>query len=243
MWVSSSPPVARPLTAIGSLFDGEVSLTRQSSLVQANILGPMFLSLELGEQLAWLACISRKGRYLDQLTQVRARVLRVVVLEDRTTLNIDFVRIGVNSANFVQNNVAISDHCWLKLFRNCCIAEGVPIKARREVEQGLEIPFYLMAALGGFDRVADYAGQLVLKGFETLFVPIRKTEGSIIWHLITKPNRRRISYNAMYALSDQADRTVRIQDLFTSRHFLGWVSNAGQYAGKKNIPICFSFEC
>jgi hypothetical protein len=201
----------------------------------------MFLTLELGEQLAWLASIGRKGRYLDQLTQVRARVVRTVVLEDRSTLHIDFVCIGFASAKFVQNTVALADHCWLKLFRNCCIAECVPVKARQEVEQGLEIPFYLMAALGGFDRVADYAGQLVLKGFETLFVPIRKTEGSIIWHLITKPNRRRISYNAMYALSDQADRTVRIQDLSTSRHFLGWVSNASQHAGRYKLPICLHF--
>jgi hypothetical protein len=197
----------------------------------------MYLSLELGEQLAWLACIGQKGQYLDQLTQVRARILRVVVLEDRTTVNIDFVCVGVASEKFVQKNVAPTDHCWLKLFRNGCIAGGVPVRARQEIREGLEIPFSLMAALGGFDRVAFYAGQLVLKGFETLFVPMRKTQGSIIWHLVTKPNRRRVSYNAMYALSDQADRTVSIQDLSTSRHFLGWISNASQHAGKRDIPI------
>ena len=114
---------------------------------------------------------------------------------------------------------------------------------REEEEKGLELPFSLMATLGGFDRVANYAGQLVLKAFETLFVPIKKRGKSIVWHLITKPNGRRISYNAMYALPEPPDSTVCMQDLYDARHFLGWVSNASQHAGKLRLLVCLRSEC
>jgi hypothetical protein len=194
----------------------------------------MFLRLEIGEQLAWLASICRKGISPDQLTSVSAIVTQTGskdVIGSETTVHISF---GFGKSP--QDALSADDLCWLKLFRNCCIANGVSVNTRQEEEKGLEIPFSLMAMLGGFDRVADYAGQLVLKGFETLFVPMKKRGGSIIWHLITKPNGRRISYNAMYALPGQPDATVCLQDLYDSRHFLGWVSNASQHTG---IPTAF----
>lgn len=217
------------LTITDSLLDGRVTFTRLSSLVHVDIAGPMFLRLEIGEQLTWLASICRKNMSPDQLTSVSAIVSQAGskgVLGGNTTVNINFA-----VKKFVQNAHSADDQCWLKLFRNCCIANGVSVNIRQEEEKGLEIPFSMMATLGGFDRVADYAGQLVLKGFETLFVPMRKSGGSIIWHLITKPNGRRISYNAMYALPGQPDATVCMQDLYDSRHFLGWVSNASQHTG------------
>lgn len=191
----------------------------------------MFLTLEIGEQLAWLASICRQGLFPDQLTLVKPVVSTAGgkrVLGSGTILNISFA-----SEKFLQDAHSAEDHCWLKLFRNCCIANGVSVKTREEEEKGLELSFSLMAKLGGFDRVADYAGQLVMKGFETLFVPIKKTGGSIIWHLITKPNGRRISYNAMYALPESPDSAVCMQDLSHSRHFLGWVSNASQHTGTR----------
>lgn len=189
----------------------------------------MFLTLEVGEQFAWLASICRKGLFPDQLTLVKPIISTAGgkrVLGSGTTLNISFA-----AEKFVQDAHSADDHCWLKLFRNCCIANGVSANNREEEEKGLELPFSLMATLGGFDRVAEYAGQLVLKGFETLFVPMKKRGESIVWHLITKPNGRRISYNAMYALPEPPDSTVCLQDLYDSRHFLGWVSNVSQHTG------------
>jgi hypothetical protein len=212
-----------------SLPDGEVTLSRRSSRVYVEIAGPMFLTMEIGEQLAWLACICRKGLFLDQPTTVRPTISQACgeeVPENGTTLNISFT-----SDKFVPAAGSVNNCCWLKLFRNCCVAEGFSVSTRQEEEKGLELPFGLMATLGGFDRVANYAGQLVLKGFEALFVPMKKSGGSIVWHLLTKPNGRRISYNAMYALTEQLDPTVCMQDLYDSRHFLGWVSNASQHAG------------
>jgi hypothetical protein len=218
--------------------NGEVTLSRRSSLVHVDIVGPMFLTMEIGEQLAWLACVCRKGLFPDELTLVKPSVSPAGskgVVGRGTTLN-----IGFESSKVVEDTGLANDRCWLKLFRNGCVADGISVCTRQEDERGLELPFSMMATLGGFDRVASYAGQLVLKGFETLFVPMRKKGGSIIWHLLTKSNGRRISYNAMYALLEQPDPTVCMQDLYDSRHFLGWVSNASQHAGSQT-HICISF--
>ncbi|GAB7326961.1 hypothetical protein MBLNU13_g10914t3 [Cladosporium sp. NU13] len=214
------------------LLDGEVTLTQKSSIVRVNIAGPVLLIMEIGEQLAWLASVCRKGMFPDHLTLVRPDISHTKagdMHKGTVTVNISF------TFEKLENDTrATSNLCWLKLFRNCCIADGVSVNTRQEGEEGLELPFSMMATLGGFDRVANYAGQLVLKGFETLFVPVRKSGESLVWHLITKPNGRRISYNAMYTLSDQADPTVCMQDLYDSRHFLGWVSNASQHTGTKD---------
>lgn len=228
MYVVLLPSLCLRLTAIGTLPNGEVTLTRQSSLVHVDVAGPMFLGLDIGEQIAWLASVCRKGLFPDQLTSVRPILWTAgsKSVPAGGTLNISFA-----SKKFVHDAHSVDGRCWLKLFLNCCIADGVSVSTRQEDEKGLEMPFSLIATLGGFDRVADYAGQLVLKGFETLFVPMKKSGGSIIWHLVTKPNGRRISYNAMYALPGQPDATVCMQDLYNSRHFLGWVSSASQHTG------------
>ena len=192
--------------------------------------------MEIGEQLAWLACVCRKCLFGDQLALVRPILSRTGgkgVLKEGASLNISFA-----TEKFVEDTRSVADNCWLKLFHNCCIADGVTVNTRPEDEKGLELSFSLMATLGGFDRVANYAGQLVLKGFETLFVPMKRSGGSIIWHLITKPNGRRISYNAMYELAEPADPGVCVQDLYVSRHFLGWVSNASQHAGEVHPFLC-----
>lgn len=227
------------LTITDSLLDGQVTFTRRSSVVHVDVAGRMFLTLEVGEQLAWLASICRKGLFPDLLTFVRPAISTADhkgVIGRETTINISFA-----FEKFIQGARSVDDRCWLKLFRNCCITDGVSVNTRQEDEKGIEIPFSLMATLGGFDRVTDYAGQLVLKGFETLFVPMKKTGGSIIWHLITKPNGRRISYNAMYALPEEPDATVCMQDLSHSRHFLGWVSNASQHTGRQCYVLRLAF--
>ena len=116
----------------------------------------MFLTLEAGEQLAWLASICRKGLFTDQLTLARPIISNAGgkrVVGSGTTLNISFA-----SEKFAQDFDSTDDRCWLKLFRNCCITDGDSVNTRQEDEKGIEIPFSLMATLGGFDRVTVYAG-------------------------------------------------------------------------------------
>lgn len=90
----------------------------------------------------------------------------------------------------------------------------------------------MMAQLGGAHRATYWNGQLVLKGFETLFVPVKKADTCIVWHLVTKSNRRRVSYNSAEKFGQKCEQPVYVGDLLEYRHFLGWVGSASQHAGE-----------
>jgi hypothetical protein len=196
----------------------------------------MFLILEILEQLAWLGCICRQGNPSGGLTSVRPVALPA-------HFSITDLYPGADGGllcPFLSFDVTFQSHpvehiddgmCWRKLFRNICVADDFPVSLRREDELGLELPFDMMAQLGGAHRATYWNGRLVLKGFETLFVPVKKDGGCISWHLVTKANCRRISFNAADDLGDRCEQQVYVEDLLSSRHFLGWVPRASQHAG------------
>jgi hypothetical protein len=214
--------------------DGEVSISSHSSYLDVHVTGSIFLKLEIGEQLAWLGCVCRMGSFADRLTSVTPTVLRLpqtvalpATSSERLSPLISFdIRFALNPIKHINDGT-----CWGKLFRNMCVAEDFPISLRRGEKLGLELPFDMMAQLGGAHRVAYWNGRLVLKGFETLFVPVKKDGACISWHLVTKANCRRISFNAAGDLGEGCEQQVFVEDLLSSRHFLGWVPRASQHAG------------
>ncbi len=118
--------------------------------------------------------------------------------------------------------------CWLPIFTNPIIAQGFPIPVRAHGEQGLEIPLEMMAALGGARHAVDFGGGLMLKGYSTLFVPTRRYEDSIQWHLICERNGERISYREGSA---QCPNRLLLEDLNheelkNTRAYLGWWKEA-----------------
>jgi hypothetical protein len=90
---------------------------------------------------------------------------------------------------FVENG-----KCWHHLFRAPVIVTGFPILARDHNEEGLEINLEMMSRLGGADRATIFDGQLIIKGFSTIFVPTARAHNSILWHLLRKSDDERISY-------------------------------------------------
>jgi hypothetical protein len=213
--------------------------------VFVDVTGPVYLSIEVGEQLAWLGCICRTSESPDRMTLVSP----IVSLVDRsgrskqpiTSLhrvgpNVTSFEITFASSKYLDDNSAKDGTCWHKLFRNICVADGFPVRTRPGEEHGLEIPFDMMAQLGGAHRATYWGGQLVVKGFETLFVPVKKTDACISWHLVTKTNRRRVSYNSAEELNHGLEHPVHVGDLLDCRHFLGWVPEASQHAGEWSEP-------
>lgn len=199
--------------------------------------------IEIGEQLAWLGCICRIENLSDTLTSASpivslAGFSNVSKMGEHTTTFSDrpgscvAFNIAFQHKEHLDNYQAKEGTCWRKLFRNICIADGFPVSTRRGDELGLELPFHMMTQLGGAHRATYWNGQLVLKGFETLFVPVKMADACISWHLVTKANCRRISYNAAGRLGQACEQTVYVEDLFESRHYLGWVPAASQHAGE-----------
>ena len=126
--------------------------------------------------------------------------------------------------------------CWQHLFANPVIALGFPVPQRAEGFLGLEIPVEIMAALGGARHAIDFEGGLVIKGLAMMFVPIKREESQIQWHLIQGTSfsngglRNRIARRAML-------EQVNHESLATKRSFLGWWAEAATHLGTADASI------
>ncbi|CZR64828.1 uncharacterized protein PAC_14727 [Phialocephala subalpina] len=123
--------------------------------------------------------------------------------------------------------------CWYPLFINPVIARGFPVPSRDNGEAGLEISVEMMAALGGARYAVEFEGGLLLKGLSAMFVPIKRYEGSIQWHLIHNTAKNRLPYSEVKvrcpdrALLDE----VGHESLQSTRAFLGWWRTSKTYLG------------
>lgn len=114
--------------------------------------------------------------------------------------------------------------CWFPLFCGASIAWGFPI-AERQNETGLEMPIQMMAAIAGVRHAMEFEGGVVLKGFSSMFVPIRREEDRVQWHLISSsdcetrlPYREALRHCPNRALVNE----VSLEDLNRTRAIIGW---------------------
>lgn len=121
--------------------------------------------------------------------------------------------------------------CWYHLFRNPIIAKGYPIPARESGERGLEISISIMAVLGNASWAIRFDRTLFLKGFSSLFAPMKRIGSSILWHFMTHADGKRMSYNeglSLGPITDIFDPSL----LEAGRHFVGWTPSANIFTGK-----------
>jgi hypothetical protein len=129
--------------------------------------------------------------------------------------------------------------CWLPLFNGTTIVSGFPIASRGD-EIGLEISIQLLAAIAGISHVTRFEGGLVMKGFCNLIVPVQKTGDRLQWHVITsRDSETYLSYQN--GLSRCRSRLlleeVGVDDLKSTRAFLGWCSVYTSRLGSKEVDF------
>lgn len=196
---------------------GQVSLGIKSG--SSNIIA------DVVQQLAWMGAAlrtSRDGRI--QYCEPKLDRIRKAKGVEATLFNITF-DIGSPSKE--------DQSCWFPLFANPVIARGFPTAHRNHHEVGLEIPLEMMAALGGVRHAVDFEGGLVLKGHSTLFVPTKRHESSVQWHMIRAQGEVRLPYREA---SVQCPDRALLKDLNhdwlgTTRAYLGWWKKAETYLG------------
>jgi hypothetical protein len=172
---------------------------------------------DLGEQLSWMGASCRSSQHVDKISNCTASIVAIESPVPSFLIDFSFQDLEDDSAD---------GSCWRQLFKNPVIAKGFPILARSNDEKGLEIPLNMMAGLGGAEQVTIFNGQLLIKGFSTMFVPTKRIQNSIIWHFLFNRNNSRIHYLAAKELvSSQDPVDVDYQCLSTARIFLGWASS------------------
>ncbi|KAI0539656.1 hypothetical protein GGR58DRAFT_512195 [Xylaria digitata] len=136
---------------------------------------------------------------------------------------------------------SIEDPCWLPLFSNAVLAWGFPIPERLG-ETGLEISIDLMAAIAGVRHAVEYDGGVVMKGFSSMLVPLKRDRetDTVQWHLVSSHDEEtRLSYQEGIAIAPCSDRAllaeVDLQSLRTTRAILGWCNAAETVLGREDL--------
>ncbi|TVY45349.1 hypothetical protein LOCC1_G005972 [Lachnellula occidentalis] len=122
--------------------------------------------------------------------------------------------------------------CWHGLFFNAVIAYGFPIN-RRNHGEGLEIPIQMMSALAGASQAVEFDGGLLLKGFSSMLVPLKRVDSSVQWHYIRNEDESRLPYwEVDYQCPGRAHLdNVDYNALTTTRAFVGWWSKTATHLG------------
>ena len=190
---------------------------------------------EIGEQLGWLGTALRSSKYDLGVGYCRP----LVHLEDTPSLKIGtHCKIGFSFQERGIYPEPSNGQCWHNLFRNPVVVQGFPIPLRSEIETGLEIPLHIMAGLAQSQRVNTFDGKVLIKGFSTMLVLIKKSADLIIWHLLYNKDGNRISYLDNTVTHGE---TASVSDVEKARHVLGWCSEVKYYAGKNNFQVKWDF--
>lgn len=118
--------------------------------------------------------------------------------------------------------------CWHDMFRNPILVGGFPIPNKPGPGLGIEMPLDLLAGLVGASQAVGIQGKVVLKGFTTMLVAVKRLGELLIWHFSFDKEGKRISYLDV-ALQEACDMDVHQLD--NVRHVVGWSRSSSYYAG------------
>jgi hypothetical protein len=176
--------------------------------------------VEIAQQLAWLGASLRHSPD-DGLMNSEAQVN--TVLTTKAVFEITFTMSPLNKNE---------SSCWHSLFTGSVIAKGFPI-AERGQEIGLEIPLKMMAALTGVRHAVEYEGGILLKGYSSAFLPVKRYKDSIQWHYIENDEDVRLPYWAVEARCPGRAilEEVSMDSLKNTRAFVGWWGTTETHLG------------
>ncbi|OTB08944.1 hypothetical protein M426DRAFT_129610 [Hypoxylon sp. CI-4A] len=123
--------------------------------------------------------------------------------------------------------------CWASLFHNPILIKGYPIPRRPSQDPGLETSLIIMTQLANTEKISNFSGHLLIKGFSTILVPTKQEDGFIFWHTVSNEDSHHISYSdtRVKELLKEYPAGLTYNHLETSRHIIGWCSNAKNYTG------------
>ena len=198
----------------------EVICTESNTRVKSK--GTALALLEVFEVLAFLGTACRASTAPDEFRYCTP-ILSIIEPFGGLSFHVDFLMSELEPGRDLEAD------CWQQMFRNPVIAKGYPTKQRKDVESGLEVGREMMAVLSQAPQFAEFAGRVMLKGFNSILAPIERIGNSIKWHFLANKNRKRLSYRVgrQYSMFSSFD------DVFFegARHFVGWNRSAEIVAG------------
>ena len=179
--------------------------------------------LETFECAAWLGAACRPSPRSDNISCIETNVKSGD--GGFLSFDIEYTCTTVES----HDDQASDPTCWQDMFRNPVIAGGYPVPLREANEQGLEVSVPLLTTLGQTYWATTFNGFL-LKGFNSLMVPVKRIGNSVIWHFKVSKDGDRMPYTDGHQTSS-AFHCYSDAIFPGARHFVGW-TNAESTAGK-----------
>ncbi|KAK1777680.1 hypothetical protein QBC45DRAFT_183422 [Copromyces sp. CBS 386.78] len=195
---------------------------------------------EAVEVVAWIVGALRSSDH-DTGIFIRPEIGKITYDTDgMKALHIKYARLTPLSneqGQMAHSPILQNGRCWQAMFRNPVVVSEFPIPRRpRSLEHsGLEISFDMMASLVQAPRLTEYAGRQYLKGFSSMLVAVKKTDGIVLWHHYYNPSGGRVSYSDAASRERPDCQHISIEDILAARHIIGWCNHAQFRAGDPAI--------
>ncbi|KAL9611861.1 MAG: hypothetical protein Q9167_003515 [Letrouitia subvulpina] len=223
------------LSVIYSQSKISIIITRAAdSPLVMQLMGSSEAILEVAQQLVFIAATFR-------LSSTRLS-LSDCFLESES---IEVFRLGLAPLEAVPYENSM---CWHPLFTGSIIVRGFPMPPRAD-GVGIELPYSVMLALARILYPVEFAGGILLKGFDTMLVPTACSNSSIQWHFIQEESSnnllasyvrgestggRRPKRLPTWAIEDYVQswvRLTRLDDILDKRMFLGFCDKVNIHLG------------
>ena len=213
-----------------------VRFTNGGTSIEAS--GEAVALLEIAEAMSWLGAACRPSPFPDRIATCTTTVEN---RWDRRALNVSYECTAISQED---NSNGSSDgrtvaKCWHLMFRNPVIALDSPIPRRNNAETGLETTLELLATLAQTFWATCFGDSFLLKGFNSITVPIQRFATSVIWHFIVNKDGTRMPY---YEVCKHGGLQSFEDAIFQgARHFVGWTRDAQTIAGKHSQGLVLLF--
>ncbi|KAH7129125.1 hypothetical protein EDB81DRAFT_906999, partial [Dactylonectria macrodidyma] len=214
-----------------------LTMTQADSRSCIAVTGNIDFIVKTGEQLGWLGCALRSSHLLQGVVGYKPLLSQVDVhyasgSDDSAVCHIEF-SIAQQSAD-----PGLPGFCWADMFQNPVVVSGYPIRHRDQKNTGLDIPLETMTELMQSNHVFNLGGNFIMKGYSSLLFATAVARGGVIWHHIFNPDGDRILYNDILPDKISISTTeLKLKDLGTFRHIVGWCSNVREYTGHPNAEF------
>lgn len=196
-------------------------------------MGTAVALLEIFEAVTWLGAACRVSPETGALSFCAPTISK------KSSGCLDFQIKYVSSSIEVEMQSEAGAACWHNMFRNPAIAKGFPVPRRHNNEPGLELSLDMMATLGQTFWATCYDGFL-LKGFNSIAAPVKRTGKSVLWHFLVKKDKTRMSYEDTRQYCGLS--SIRDAIFAGARHFIGWAEQVEIIAGRSMISLKWSCD-
>ncbi|KAK5170654.1 uncharacterized protein LTR77_005243 [Saxophila tyrrhenica] len=210
-----------------------IRLDCNSANLLVSVSGPRVIQYESLDILAWLATACRASKHTEQIAGC---VPDVSIGEHKSFgLIIGFKEVFELGQPEEETTEDPASGCWRRFFQTASIAMGYPIPVRNQDEKGLEVPFHLLPILSGAYWLAQYNGRTLLKGYNSMLVPIKRAGNSVQWHFSVNTDRSKLCYSEVEKYTGLCGEDE--SSLSPCRHFVGWAPTVVVAAGKSSLLV------